>query len=70
MVTATVTTSRAPTAPTLPDTRLLLVLKAQVPPQYQCVSEARHLGTHARSSQSTSVPYTKVSQKKKMNAKA
>ena len=59
------TTSSAPTAPTLPYTRLLLVLNAHVSPQYQCVSEVGHLETHASSGQSTNIPHTQSCKRKK-----
>lgn len=50
--------TRSPaTAPTTPYTMLLLVLDSQVSPEYQCVSEFRHLGTQTSSGQSTSFPH-------------
>lgn len=55
--TTTKTTRSAPTAPTIPYTMLLLVLDSQVSPEYQCVSEFRHLGTHTSSGHSASFPH-------------
>ena len=55
--TTTKTTRSAPTAPTIPYTMLLLVLDSQVSPEYQCVSEFRHLGTHTSSGRSASFPH-------------
>jgi len=75
--TTTKTTRSATTAPTIPYTMLLLVLDSQVSPEYQCVSEFRHLGTHTSSGQSTSFPHPPnfyppcpLPLKKKINVKA